>query len=190
MNYSSLEIRAAMVELGQKRGAEYSLCVVRDVVQAFKLDAAHPIKDLVAQLIQSKRTALEVIQEPEIPAEYVDPAKAVELRTWFDRRGLMIAMSEKLNVHKNSLSRWLLGQALMPIDAYERIVQEFDQFKAEFLAAEVAREEAKKQGFSTYKGRPCRSCQSTLRYTSGANCIACSRSRKRKAHAMKQQVAA
>lgn len=127
MKYTSFEIRTALVQLGQKRGFEYPLCVVREVIAAFKADAAHPVKDLVIAYLENIRSQVELKPVEVIePVEYVDKAEVVELYARFNRRGLIKVIARAVNVSPQNLSMQLRGYTNMSRTRYKAISSQLD----------------------------------------------------------------
>lgn len=127
MKYTSFEIRTALVQLGQKRGFEYPLCVVREVIGAFKTDVAHPVKDLVIAYLESMRSQVELKPVEVIePVEYVDKAEVVELYARFNRRGLIKVIARAVNVSPQNLSMQLRGYTNMSRTRYKAISSQLD----------------------------------------------------------------
>jgi hypothetical protein len=135
MSYSTFEIRMALIQLGQKRGAEYPLCVVRDVIEAFKADVDHPVKDAVKACIAEKResyvTAVVVDvafkEKPRSERVYATKEQLEELKHKFDidMRGLKAHVARAIGLKRPyRLCEYLSGRIFMSVELYNEILEQ------------------------------------------------------------------
>lgn len=76
---NTLEIKDALIKIAEEKGRpHYEVSVVRDVVQAFKLGLAHPLKYMVARKIGVSFKRVPVVKTAKAQKAKVVKVKSVE----------------------------------------------------------------------------------------------------------------
>lgn len=116
----SQDIRQALIQIAERHNRpHYTVCVVRDVLNAFHNDLDHPLKNLVKNEV--------VIEKP------IDNSSLGQLQAFCSVRGVRAILAKHSGISESVITSLLNGWTGLSDDLWRQLSSAFDRTETEMV---------------------------------------------------------